>query len=71
MKLKMTKLAEKDEKSVFGRCPQGDLADQAELSAELAKSANPSEAKHCKRLNRDQDIRNYKVCLIQKLLKLN
>ena len=49
LKLKMAKLAEKkDEKSVFGRCPQGDLADQAELSAEVAKSANPTGAKHCK-----------------------
>ena len=49
LKLKMSrKVGEKDEKSVFGRCPQGDLVDQAELSAEVAKSANPSEPKHCK-----------------------
>ena len=31
----------KDENSVFGHCPQGDLAHQPELSAEVAKCCQP------------------------------
>ena len=59
-------------KSLFSAvAPKGDLADQAELSAELAKSAKPSEAKNCKYFNRDQDIGNYEVCVIPKLLKFD
>ena len=59
-------------KSLFSAvAPKGDLADQAELSAELAKSAKPSEAKNCKYFNRDQDIGNYEVCIIAKVLKFD
>ena len=35
------KMPEKTKSLFLGRCPHGDLADQAELSAELAKSAQP------------------------------